>query len=74
MGRLVGQARHDVLRIAQQPTTTSELAERCVMSVSNASRHAAALRDAGLLVSQRDGQCVRHQTTPLGRALLHGAA
>lgn len=74
VGRLVGQARHDLLQVAQQPATTSELAERCVMSVSNASRHASALREAGLLVSQRDGQCVRHQTTALGRALLHGAA
>lgn len=74
VARLIGDARRDVLRAAEDPGTTSELAQRCRMSVSSASRHAAALRDAGLLTSQRDGQSVVHQTTSLGRSLLAGAS
>ncbi|AKU16381.1 winged helix-turn-helix domain-containing protein [Luteipulveratus mongoliensis] len=73
ISRLLGEARRDLLNAAESPGTTSELAQRCMMSVSSASRHAAALRDAGLLTSHRDGQSVQHQTTALGRALLSGS-
>ncbi|MGP3965096.1 ArsR/SmtB family transcription factor [Nonomuraea sp. 3N208] len=53
--------------------TTTQLAEVLSLSLPMASRHAAILREAGLIVSQRLGQAVVHTRTPLGEALLNGA-
>jgi hypothetical protein len=42
--------------------------------VLEASQHAAVLRDAGLIVTRRQGGCVLHFLTPVGVALLAGPA
>ncbi|MEU5955857.1 ArsR family transcriptional regulator [Streptomyces sp. NPDC047525] len=51
------------------PCSTSELALRIGVSVASASRQAAALRDAGLVISARQGGEVLHSATRLGREL-----
>lgn len=72
VGRLIGESRLAVLKASRQPRTTSELADECFMSTPSASRHAAVLRDAGLIASTRRGQAVVHVVTQLGTLLLCG--
>ncbi|GAA2433067.1 MULTISPECIES: helix-turn-helix domain-containing protein [Streptomyces] len=72
LGRLVGHTRCAVLRAIGQGGTTSELARRAGVSLASASQHAGVLRDAGLVVTLRQGSSVLHTLTPLGAALLHG--
>lgn len=74
LGRLLGETRAAVLRAALDGCTTTELARWASTSLPSASRHAAALREAGLLVTRRDGGSVLHIATPLGVALAAGAA
>ncbi|MEU7567144.1 ArsR/SmtB family transcription factor [Streptomyces fradiae] len=72
LGRLVGHTRSAVLKAIGQGGTTSELARRAGVSLASASQHAGVLRDAGLVVTLRQGSSVLHTLTPLGAALLHG--
>ncbi|MET9804334.1 winged helix-turn-helix domain-containing protein [Streptomyces sp. NPDC006368] len=74
LGRLVGHTRSEVLRAIGHGGTTSELARRAGVSLASASQHAGVLRDAGLVVTLRQGSSVLHTLTPLGAALLHGGA
>ncbi|NKY12764.1 winged helix-turn-helix transcriptional regulator [Streptomyces somaliensis DSM 40738] len=74
LGRLVGHTRSAVLRAIGQGGTTSELARRAGVSLASASQHAGVLRDAGLVLTLRQGSSVLHTLTPLGAALLHGGA
>lgn len=67
---LLGHTRAAVLQTLQEPCTTTELAQHAGVSVSSASEHAAVLRRAGLVVSVRERQRVRHTLTPLGAHLL----
>ncbi|MFD9949153.1 ArsR/SmtB family transcription factor [Nonomuraea sp. NPDC059022] len=53
--------------------TTTQLAEALHLSAPTASRHAATLREAGLITTQRRGQSVLHTRTPLGTALLQAS-
>ncbi|MCP9945901.1 winged helix-turn-helix domain-containing protein [Streptomyces somaliensis] len=71
---LVGHTRSAVLRAIGQGGTTSELARRAGVSLASASQHAGVLRDAGLVLTLRQGSSVLHTLTPLGAALLHGGA
>ncbi len=73
LGRLVGQTRSAILQGIGVGCTTSELARRVDVSLASASQHATVLRDAGLLLTLRQGNAVLHTLTPLGRALLRGA-
>ncbi|GGU57865.1 transcriptional regulator [Streptomyces albospinus] len=73
LGRLVGQTRSAILHGIGVGCTTSELARRVDVSLASASQHATVLRDAGLLVTLRQGNAVLHTLTPLGAALLRGA-
>ncbi|MEU9114309.1 winged helix-turn-helix domain-containing protein [Streptomyces sp. NPDC048483] len=73
LGRLVGQTRSAILQGIGVGCTTSELARRVNVSLASASQHATVLRDAGLLVTLRQGNAVLHTLTPLGAALLRGA-
>ncbi|WP_116202951.1 ArsR/SmtB family transcription factor [Amycolatopsis circi] len=50
--------------------TTTGLARELSVSIATASLHAKTLREAGLVVSHRDGKAVCHQCTPLGLDLL----
>ncbi|WP_372499356.1 ArsR/SmtB family transcription factor [Streptomyces lichenis] len=72
LGRLVGHTRSAVLRAIGHGGTTSELARRAGVSLASASQHAGVLREAGLVVTMRQGSSVLHTLTPLGAALLHG--
>lgn len=69
---LVGPTRAAALRLLDTGHSTSELAARLRTSVSAASRHAAALRRAGLVATERLGTSVRHTRTALGTGLVHG--
>ncbi|MCX3061183.1 ArsR/SmtB family transcription factor [Streptomyces beihaiensis] len=71
---LLGQTRARVLGALTDGATTGELAGRLGVSAASASTHVATLRGARLAASTRAGAHVLHTLTPLGRALLEGAA
>ncbi|WP_341865500.1 helix-turn-helix domain-containing protein [Kitasatospora cheerisanensis] len=54
----------------RSPLSTRQLADALHLSPSAASRRATTLREAGLIATTREGRCVRHTLTPLGRDLL----
>lgn len=72
LDELIGPTRAAALRFLDRAHSTTELAARLRTSVSTASRHAAALRRAGLVVSERLGGSVLHTRTVLGSGLVHG--
>ena len=63
---VLGTTRARVLRALAAEHTTSGLARQLGISLAAASTHAAALRDAGLVTSRRQGQSVRHTLTSMG--------
>jgi DNA-binding transcriptional ArsR family regulator len=69
---LLGTTRATILQLVEGGCTVSELATRSGVSVASASRHAHALREAGLVTSHRNVNTVTHLLTPLGSALLRG--
>ncbi|MEV6247889.1 HTH domain-containing protein [Streptomyces sp. NPDC051742] len=71
LDELLGATRAAVLRSLATSHSTTTLAARLHVSTTAASRHAAALRAAGLVVTERRGASVRHSRTPLGAALVH---
>ncbi|MFI6759058.1 transcriptional regulator [Micromonospora sp. NPDC050417] len=71
LAALLGRTRAHVLEVVDEGCSTGEVARRLRISPAAASQHATVLRNAGLLVSQRDRNNVRHTLTPLGRAMLH---
>ncbi|MFC0508109.1 ArsR/SmtB family transcription factor [Micromonospora costi] len=70
LAALLGRTRAAVLEVSDDGCTTGEVARRLNISAAAASQHTAVLRNAGLLVSQRDRNTVLHTLTPLGRAML----
>jgi DNA-binding transcriptional ArsR family regulator len=72
LGPLLGHTRAAVLLTLRIPATTTALADRVGISLSSASQHTTALRNAGLISTARRGVSVLHTLTPLGAALLHG--
>ncbi|WIM99633.1 winged helix-turn-helix domain-containing protein [Actinoplanes oblitus] len=70
---LLGGTRAAALRVIAGGCTTSELAQRIGISPGGASQHATVLREAGLVVSHRHRNTVRHTLTDLGLGLLDGA-
>ncbi|WBB64910.1 winged helix-turn-helix domain-containing protein [Micromonospora sp. WMMD812] len=70
LAALLGRTRAAVLQVSDDGCTTGEMARRLNISPAAASQHATVLRNAGLLVSQRDRNTVLHTLTPLGRAML----
>ncbi|MEU9045302.1 MULTISPECIES: winged helix-turn-helix domain-containing protein [unclassified Kitasatospora] len=71
LAAVLGPARARVLRaIAGSPCSTTELAHQLGVTPPSASAHAAALRGAGLIVTQRQGKQVRHTLTDVGHDLL----
>ncbi|MFD9499474.1 ArsR/SmtB family transcription factor [Streptomyces sp. NPDC060035] len=71
--QLIGASRAELLRMLDRPMTTMDIAAALRLAPSTASRHATVLREAGLLLSQRQGVRVLHHRTRLGRAVLEGA-
>ncbi len=70
LGRLLGETRAAVLQAVAVGGTTSDLARRLGVSLSTISHHIAILRDAGLIISQRNAAVVLHTLSPVGAALL----
>lgn len=71
---LLGRARAGVLCAAAVGATNGEIARAVGISVSSASRYAAALRAAGLITSNRCGATVLHTLTPAGAAVLRAGS
>lgn len=71
LAALLGRTRAHVLEAVNEGCSTGEVARRLGISPAAASQHATVLRNAGLLVSQRERNTVRHTLTPLGRAILN---
>lgn len=69
LAALLGRTRALAIRALSHPRSTSELALRLGVSAGTASRHATALRDAGLVISARHGSTMLHVATDLGREL-----
>ncbi|RDI69235.1 ArsR/SmtB family transcription factor [Nocardia pseudobrasiliensis] len=67
---LLGVTRARALQSVIQQRTTTELALDLGLTIGAASMQAKALREAGLITSQRDGKAVWHQCTALGIDLL----
>jgi DNA-binding transcriptional ArsR family regulator len=72
LAALMGRTRAAVLQALRHPCSTAELASRLDISAPSASEHAAALRGADLIQTERRGRGVCHSLTPLGRSLLNG--
>jgi len=70
LAALLGRTRAQVLEVLNDGCSTSEVSRRLGISLAAASQHATVLRNAGLLVSQRDRNMMVHTLTPLGRAML----
>ncbi|WNF31100.1 helix-turn-helix domain-containing protein [Streptomyces sp. C11-1] len=67
---LLGRARAAALCAVAAGATTGEIARAAGVSASSASRHATALRDAGLITSSRHAATVLHTLTPVGASVL----
>lgn len=70
LASLLGPTRAVILEILTDSCTTSELAKSANVSLATASRHAAVLRDTGLITTRRHGASVLHTLTSLGANLL----
>ncbi|MEU6990956.1 winged helix-turn-helix domain-containing protein [Streptomyces sp. NPDC046465] len=73
LGVLLGRTRAAILDLLPHGHSTSDIAKELGISKSSASEHTKTLRDARLIVTQRDGKAVWHSCTPLGLELLRGA-
>ncbi|MFD4637244.1 DUF5937 family protein [Lentzea sp. NPDC058436] len=67
---VLGQVRADLLAELAQPWSSTDLARRTGVTTSAVNQHLRALRDAGLLASQRHGRSVVYARTELGDALV----
>ncbi|GGX93214.1 ArsR/SmtB family transcription factor [Streptomyces fructofermentans] len=70
---LLGRTRTAVLLASAQGATSTEAARAAGVSPTTVSFHTRALRDAGLIATERMAAHVLHTLTPLGAALLRGA-
>ncbi|WP_017585749.1 ArsR/SmtB family transcription factor [Nocardiopsis ganjiahuensis] len=71
--RLIGRTRTAVLAALVVPASTGQLAKDLYVSPTSVSEHTAALRQAGLITTTREGNRVRHLATAFGLALLEHA-
>lgn len=70
--RVLGAARAHVLLVLDAPTSTTQVARMIGVSTPTATHHLTALRDAGLVTSERSGREMVHSRTALGAALAAG--
>jgi DNA-binding transcriptional ArsR family regulator len=70
LARLLGRTRALVLASLDQALSTTTLAALLELSPAGASRHLLALRDVGLVSTDRRGHEIRYSRTELGSALL----
>jgi DNA-binding transcriptional ArsR family regulator len=71
---LFGRTRATLLASVTEPATTTTLARRHGLAAATVSEHLHALARAGLVRRTRTGRHVLYATSPLGDALLRGAA
>ncbi|WP_438489348.1 ArsR/SmtB family transcription factor [Streptomyces sp. S186] len=71
LAAVLGRTRLEVLLLLAEEHTTGALARRLCVSNATASTHAAALRGAGLITTERAGRAVLHRRTALGTLLVH---
>ncbi|WP_306321636.1 MULTISPECIES: helix-turn-helix domain-containing protein [unclassified Streptomyces] len=67
--RLLGAARARILRLLDEPASTTELAHRLAVTPGAVSQHLSVLYDAGLLLRTRSGRSVRYGRSELGERL-----
>ncbi|MEV0289286.1 MULTISPECIES: helix-turn-helix domain-containing protein [unclassified Kribbella] len=72
LGSLLGRTRAEMLWRIADGASSSELAAALDVTPGAVTHHTAVLREAGIIVTTRDGRFVRHAITPLGAALLRG--
>jgi DNA-binding transcriptional ArsR family regulator len=70
LAELIGRTRAAVLETIGDGSTTGEVARHLTISPASASQHLTVLREAGLVMSVREANRVRHLLTALGRTLL----
>jgi DNA-binding transcriptional ArsR family regulator len=70
LSTLLGRTRAHVLEALAEQRTTGSLAHDLGISAASASQHATALREAGLIVTRREGKAAWHECTALGAELL----
>ncbi|MCL7428129.1 DUF5937 family protein [Streptomyces sp. YS415] len=73
LARLLGHHRAALLTGLTTPASTTELAARHGLAPSTVSAHLSVLREAGLLVSRREGLHVLYGRTELGEDLIRGS-
>ena len=74
LARVIGAARAQLLVLLDAPRSTTELARLAGITPGGVSQHLAALRDAGLLTSRREGRSVLYMRTQVADALVASAA
>ncbi|MCP2201840.1 ArsR/SmtB family transcription factor [Lentzea flava] len=67
---VLGQVRADLLAGLGEPRSSTDIARRTGVTTSAVNQHLRALRDAGLVASQRHGRSVVYARTELGEALV----
>ena len=74
LGDLIGRSRARILATLDSPASTSQLALGLGLATGAVGDHLAVLHRSGLLTKGRAGRSVLYRRTPLGDALLSGAA
>ncbi len=74
LSALIGYGRTAILRSAQIPTTTTDLARELHLSGATVSVHLSILKRCGMLTSWRSGRRVLYQRTPLASSILSAAS
>nr|WP_237499873.1 helix-turn-helix domain-containing protein [Streptomyces sp. SID8379] len=67
--RLLGGPRARLLRLLEEPASTTELAHRLDVTPGAVSQHLSVLYDAGLPTRTRSGRSVRYMRSELGEEL-----
>ena len=70
VARVLGGGRARLLALLDAPRSTTDLAGLAGLTPGGVSQHLAALRDAGLVSSRREGRSVLYMRTPVADALL----
>lgn len=70
LAALIGESRTAILRNAELPRTTTDLAHELSLSGATISVHLSILRRCGMLASWRSGRRVLYQRTPLASSIL----
>jgi DNA-binding transcriptional ArsR family regulator len=73
LARVIGGSRAALLAELDAPRSTTDLARLLEITPGGASQHLGSLRDAGLVVSRREGRVVLYVRTPLADALVAGS-